>query len=106
MKSTNLSDRLIQYINESILNTSLPYEKLEIEHEDRIKQMIQTYYTKRSMFTREEKNILLEAVRPKIARTLTDLENTNNEEIKAKKERRIEVLLSCKTKISCSNDVE
>lgn len=57
------------------------------------------------MFTKEEKNILLEAIRPKLQKAVADLNNTNNEEIKAKKEKRIELLLSCRTKIIHSKDM-
>lgn len=58
------------------------------------------------MFTREEKVILLEAIKTKIHRTYADLEKTNNEEIKAKKQKRLEVLYSCKMKILSSKEVK
>lgn len=51
------------------------------------------------MFTREEKSALLEAIRYKIQQTYKTLEKTTNEEIKIKKQKRIEVFLSCKQKI-------
>ena len=57
------------------------------------------------MFTREEKVLLLEAIRTKIERTTKDLENTKNEEIIAKKEKRIVTLLSCKAKILNSKEI-
>ena len=58
------------------------------------------------MFTREEKTLLLEAIKTKIHRTYADLEKTNNAEIIAKKEKRIELLLSCKVKILNSKDIK
>lgn len=58
------------------------------------------------MFTREEKNLLIEAIKPKIQRAVADLENTNNPEIKVKKQKRIDLLMSCQIKIRNSKDAD
>lgn len=58
------------------------------------------------MFTREEKVILLEAIKAKIHNAYKDLGETNNKEIKGKKIKRIELLLACKMKIVNSKDAK
>jgi len=40
LETKNLGDRLIQLINNEILNTSPPYLELEKEHEEKIRSIV------------------------------------------------------------------
>ena len=52
------------------------------------------------ILTQEEKSLILEALRYRIQRTAALIEETNNAEIKAMRERKLEALLSCRYKVA------
>ena len=52
------------------------------------------------ILTQEEKSLILEALRYRIQRTAAAIEETNNAEIKAMRERKLEALLSCRYKVA------
>jgi gamma-glutamyl phosphate reductase len=52
------------------------------------------------IFTQEEKSLILEALRYRIQRTAAAINETENEEIRAMRERKLEALLSCRFKVA------
>ena len=52
-----------------------------------------------------EKNLILEALRYRIQRTAALIEETNNAEIKAMRERKLQALISCRYKVATFKDV-